>query len=79
MSQREHRRDNLANLISDMETDVADLLAWANVVYDLGSSDNCTATGVQVVGYNMRDVAQRLQDDWNAAFKLALSLREASK
>ncbi|CAA2160728.1 hypothetical protein MBRA_05884 [Methylobacterium brachiatum] len=79
MSQREHRRDNLADLISDMESDVADLLAWALVVCDLGSSDNCEAKGVQVVGAAMEDVAKQLQTDWNAAFRLSRHLREVSR
>ncbi|MHC2104415.1 hypothetical protein [Methylobacterium sp. CM6246] len=79
MSRREHRRDNLADLICDMESDVADLLAWALVVYDLGSSDNCEAKGVQVVGSAMEAVAKRLQADWNAAFHLSRDLREVAR
>ena len=79
MSQREHRRENLADLISDMESDVADLLAWALVVYDLGSSDNCDAKGVQVVGAAMEDVAKRVKADWNAAFQLSRCLREGTR
>ena len=79
MNKREHRRDNLADLISDMECDVADLLRWATVVYDLGSSDNCDREGVQVVGSAMEAVAKRVKEDWNAAFVLSHGLREVSR
>ena len=71
----QHRRDNLA----DMESDVADLLRWAAVVYDLGTSDNCDREGVQVVGAAMEAVAKRVKEDWNAAFVMSRSLREVSR
>ena len=79
MSQREHRRDNLANVIADMESDVADLLRWAIVVFDLGSSDNCDHEGVQVVGAHMEDVAKRVKDSWTAAFEMSRCLREVAR
>lgn len=79
MNQRQHRRENLADLISDMEDDVARVLSLATVVYDLGSSDNCTARGVQVVGIVLEEVAQRVQADWSAAFQLSRSLREVAR
>jgi hypothetical protein len=79
MSQRQHRHDNLADLIADMEPDVCDLLRWATVVYDLGSSDNCDREGVQVVGAAMEEVAKRVKDGWAAAFELSRPLREGSR
>ncbi len=77
MSQRQHNRENLGHLISDLGSDVRDLVRWATVVRDLGSSDNCESEGVQMVGSAMREVAKRVEESWEAAFRLSHHLRRS--
>lgn len=79
MSQRQHRRDNLADLISDMEGDVRDLRLWAITVFELGTCDNDPSACLQVVGPAMREVAERVEASWEHAFKLSRNLREAGR
>ncbi|MCJ2126772.1 hypothetical protein [Methylobacterium sp. J-077] len=79
MSQREHRRDNLAELISDMESDVRDLTRWASTVFELGTSDNDPSDCLLVIGPVMREIAERVEASWEHAFKLSRPLREGAR
>jgi hypothetical protein len=79
MSQREHSRDNLADLISDMETDVCDLIRWASLVQSLGSTDYLSLENLTIVGSAMEDTAKRVKDSWTVAFELSRPLREVAR
>lgn len=79
MSQREHRRDNLASLLFDMESDVRDLTRWAATVCELGSSDNDPSDCLLVVGPAMREIAERVEASWEHAFKLSRPLKESAR
>ena len=79
MSQRDHRRDNLADLISDMEPDVCDLVRWASLVHALGSSDFLSLECLMTIGDAMEETAKRVKDSWGAAFELSRNLREGAR
>jgi hypothetical protein len=79
MSKRDQSRTNLADLISDMESDVRDLTYWADTVFQLGSSDDCPAGPLLVVGPAMQEVAKRVEASWEAAFRMSQDLREGTR
>jgi hypothetical protein len=79
MSLRDHSRTNLADLISDMESDVRDLTRWADTVFLLGTGDNDPAGSLLVVGPAMQEVAKRVEASWEVAFRMSRHLREVGR
>lgn len=79
MSHRDHSRANLADLISDMESDVRDLTRWADTIFQLGTGDNDPAGCLLVVGPAMQEVAKRVEASWEAAFHMSRYLRETAR
>ena len=80
MSQREHRRDNLADLVSDMESHVRDLVRWGQAVRAMGCSGSDVEAGALfVVGDAMIEVAVKVESDWERCFELSRPLREGAR
>ncbi|GEP01894.1 hypothetical protein [Methylobacterium haplocladii] len=75
MTARAARRDDLAGLIFDMDVGVGNLVKWALVVRDFGSTDDgACADALYVVGEAMLDQARAVQEDWQRAFDLSRPL-----
>lgn len=75
MSFRQHRRDDLGQLISDLEVDIRAYQQWAAAFYALAQSDLPLSDALQVMAEAMDDQAKRVVDSWEAAFALSCYLR----
>lgn len=69
------RRDDPPGILSDMEMDVRDLTRWAETVCQLGSSDYDPRDCLLVVGPAMREVAERVEANWERALNLSRGQR----
>ena len=80
MSGPASRRDDLASLISDMESDVRDLVRWGQAVRTMGCSNGSVESGsLFVVGDAMVEVAVKVESDWERCFELSRPLREGAR
>lgn len=64
------RRRKLRNVLFGMEKDVRALIAWADTVFELGTSTNDPSACLLVVAPAMREAAVRIERDWERAFEL---------
>ena len=80
MSASGSRRDDLAQLIFDMEDDVRNLVRWGQAVRTMGCS-NCMveAGSLYVVGDAMVEAAVKVEADWERCFELSRQLREGAR
>ncbi|MCJ2060126.1 hypothetical protein MKL09_26795 [Methylobacterium sp. J-048] len=80
MSAPVSRRDNLANVIFDMETIVRDCVKWGEAVRDLGLCENdVKASGLWVIGNAIMENARQVEAEWERCFDLSRSLREGAR
>ncbi|MCJ2011549.1 hypothetical protein [Methylobacterium sp. J-076] len=79
MIHRQHRRDNLANLLFDIESDIRDLTRWAATICELGVTDNDPSECLLVVGPALREIAERVEASWEHAYKLSHSIEEGGR
>ena len=65
---------NLADLISDMEDDIHEMVGLAAAVRTLGDrmvGQECPAIAVHAVGISLEAVADRIKDCWQDGFTLS--------
>lgn len=70
-------RGELADLISNMEPGVRDLVRWCRIVEALGTSDSVPSDTLTVMGAAMVHLAQTVEGDWERCFRLAFAKTEA--
>ena len=77
METTETKRDNLTDIICDMEDDISRLEGFAALVRHMGQcNEGPPAEGVFVAGATLEDIAASIRAQWNEAFRLSRPNRE---
>ncbi|MCJ2048539.1 hypothetical protein [Methylobacterium sp. J-070] len=64
--------DPVYSIISDMETDIADVGRWGELLYQLAASPNSLDAGtLHVIAAPIHALGQRLEARWSEAFRAA--------
>ncbi|MDP4006922.1 hypothetical protein [Methylobacterium sp. NEAU K] len=72
MSASASHRDNLADLLSDMEEKVCNLVRWGEAISALGTINSMVHPGsIYVMGRGLLAEARTVKEDWERCFHLS--------